>query len=229
LTEDAHYLASRLGDGYRETFGELDKALAAYEMGLELAICSANQHRHIIMLSLVGALRFELGIGDSEEALQQAYDLSKEQNDFSALSHVLQNLSYIYGVQEKFELAKKFSREAVMVAREKLQLVDTDMRLEQELFFGLLNLGEADYKLGNIKEALETRQEALKFAKTKKKQLWIGFALHELGEMYHSSGNIEEAERCLFEAHTIYQRKGAKAELALLDDFLTVNNYSFTS
>jgi tetratricopeptide (TPR) repeat protein len=94
--EAAHYLVARMGDTYRELYGELDKALEAFEQALELARNVNDYHREAVTLSLVGIVRFSQEAKDADEYLEQAYKLSKSKHDDLGLQKSSRNLSRVY-------------------------------------------------------------------------------------------------------------------------------------
>ena len=57
--EAAHHLVAKLGNIYREFYGDLDKALEAFEEALELARKLGDYHREAVILSLIGVVKFE--------------------------------------------------------------------------------------------------------------------------------------------------------------------------
>lgn len=228
LIEDAHYLVSGLGNGYRETFGQLDKALEAYQEALNLAKTLNNTHRQVTLLNVIGAGKFEKGESDYDDVLRSSYSLAKNAQDDLGLIHTLQIMGYISGVQEDYETSRKLTLESINVIheiRKSKTTLSSEGDLEQRLFFSLLNLGENEYKLGNNDAAIKIREKALKLAQAKNNLLWIAYAHHETGEMFHELNNKEHAIEHLKKALILYHQNGSQADFAKLNTFLETHGY----
>jgi DNA-binding SARP family transcriptional activator/energy-coupling factor transporter ATP-binding protein EcfA2 len=223
----AHYLVARMGDTYRELYGNLDKALEAFEEALELARKAGDHHREAITLSLIGVTAFELDKNqEATNLLDKAYELAKIQEDDASLTVVLQHIGYIAGMSDDYEKAKFSSLESVQVA-ERMQTRDSAHSAEANynLFFALLNLGEAERKLGNFEGALASRKKALEIARTNANEVWMAYALQEIGEMYHDINKRELARENYAKALELYRRNRAKSDEETLSSFMSLHNY----
>jgi tetratricopeptide (TPR) repeat protein len=92
---------------------------------------------------------------------------------------------------EAYQEAQHWSAEAVALSK---RLQDSDLETITNLFFSLLNLGEAEMKLGKLEAALAARQEALELAKNHENQLWTAYALDGIAEVHHENKNKQVAE-----------------------------------
>ncbi len=180
--EKAHYFKSKLGDACQDASGNLDAALNNYQDALNLARVIGDSHREAISMSMVGITHFQSDMPDAEEYLQEAYDLAKSNKDDFALDQILQYRKFVAERKENFEQAYKFCLEAVEVTERILSQTTTDYaKVKQGLFFALLNLGQAEEKLGRFDDALATRQKALQLAELQGDEGWVARALEDIG------------------------------------------------
>ncbi len=193
--EIAHYLFTQLGDTYRELLGDFDLALKSYQEALQLAQQISNQHREAILLSLIGITRFHQQADDANYYLENAYQLAKTHDDGLAICHILQNKGHLASFSNDWQAVRQYSHEAVKVAQ-KLQINSTVTisALSSKLFFALLNLGEAEHRLGNFDKALTIHLQALEIAQERDNQLWMAYTWQEIGEIYHRIDNRELAQ-----------------------------------
>ncbi len=235
LIEDAHYLTSRLGDGHRETFGNISQALKHYQTALKFAKQQQNRHRECIILSLVGLMKFLISPkSDFKTDLDSAYKLSKSQKDDLALSHVLQNLSYVAGTQDDLTSAKEACLESVGVAKRLLNPKKNPNQqntrfAEERLFFSLINLAEAERELLNYSEAQRAIDEAMSLSLEKENKFWKAYVYESLAECLHAQKKREEAQINFTIALKFYEDLGAITDHKILYDFLTQNGYTITT
>lgn len=229
----AHHLLTKLGNAFREFVGDPERALSSYEGALELAREVGDGHREAITLSLIGVVRFELGVAEADAFLADASRLAREREDDLALSHVLQNLSYVAGQRQDFETARRLCLEAVEVAE---RLVAGSARVEpasdrqaevaHKLFFSLLNLGVAERRLGHSAAAAAAYRRALDLAERSTNYVWAAYALQELGELELASGERERALEHLGAALTRYRQSHARADAEALAAFMAERGLS---
>ena len=180
--ERAHYFKSKLGDACQDASGNLDAALNNYQEALDLARVIGDSHREAISMSMVGITHFQSDMPNAEEYLQEAYDLAKSNRDDFALDQILQYRKFVAERKENFEQAYKFCLEAVEVTERILSQTTTDyVTVKQGLFSALLNLGQAEEKLGRLDDALATRQKALQLAQLQNDDSWVARVLKEIG------------------------------------------------
>lgn len=79
--ETAHQLLNDLGNTYFNTFGDLDKALGAYQEALEYARVVGDKGREAVFLGMIGVVLFHGQLDNSEYYLKQAYQLAKSCDD----------------------------------------------------------------------------------------------------------------------------------------------------
>ena len=133
-------------------------------------------------MSMVGITHFQSDMPDGEQYLQEAYDLAKSNKDDFALDQILQYRKFVAERKENFEQAYKFCLEAVEVTERILGQTTTDYaKVKHGLFFALLNLGQAEEKLGRSDDALATRQKALLLAELQGDEGWVARVLEEIG------------------------------------------------
>ena len=224
--ERAHDLAGRLGDAYRVQYHDYGKALEAYRKGEKFARRANNTAREAIFVSLCGVTRClkqregvegvplpKQAVEEVEEVFTRAHQLAKKAGDGFATGQILQHQGYLAGLQKDWEAAESFCEKAVEIARTlRLTPGDNTARADDNLFFALINLGEARRHLRNFKGAVAAREESLEIAKKRDNQLWQADALHELGEMHLAVGQCQKAEPWLEEALTLYEANHAQAE-----------------
>jgi DNA-binding SARP family transcriptional activator len=227
--ETAHYLATKLGDVYREFYNEAEKALPAYELALELARELHDYHREASLLSLIGITRFSQGKSDAGDYLDQAYALAKSQRDDLALGQILQHKSYLAGVSGAFHVALHLARETIEVAERLTHRAEVDKaRVRYLLFFGLLNSGVAEQRLGTLADAKKHFNQALEVALESDNKVWAAYTLQEIGEMYHHANERELAQEHYSKALALYQQNNAKADREVLIELMKTENYAVT-
>ncbi len=220
-TEIAHYLATKLGDAYRELEGNFDLAFEYYQEALQLARELGNYHREAILLSMIGITRFHQQHDDANRYLEDAYQLAKSHNDNLAICHILQHQSHLTYFTGDWSAMLEFTNQAVEIA----QKLGTDPNIKQaevtkRLFFALLNLGEAEYKTENFDKALATRKQALELAKKQDNQLWMAYAWQEIGEMYHGVGQEVLAQENYNKALKLYKQNHALVDVEKLTELM---------
>jgi tetratricopeptide (TPR) repeat protein len=222
----AHHLVAKLGNIYREFYGDLDKALKAFEEALELARQLNDHHREAVILSLIGVVKFDQKAKDANKYLEQAYKLSKSKNDDLGLNLVLQNMSYVVGNEENYEKARELSLESIQVSQRLANNTASEKsEIDYTLFFSTLNLGVAEHRLGCFENALVTYQNALNLARERNNDLWAGYVLQEMGELYHSMKNRSLAQETLNHALNLYRQNSAKSDEETLKNFILTNGY----
>jgi DNA-binding SARP family transcriptional activator len=227
--ETAHYLATKLGDVYREFYNETAKAMQAYESALELARNLHDHHREASLLSLIGITRFSQGETDASDYLDQAYALAKSKGDDLALSQILQHKSYLAGVSGTHQMALQLAHETIEVAKRLKNDAKVDKaRAQDMLFFGILNSGVAEQRLGYSVNAKKHFDQALQVALESNNKVWTAYTLQELGEMYHYMNERELAQRHYNDALALYQQNNAKSDVEALVEFMRTENYVVT-
>jgi DNA-binding SARP family transcriptional activator/energy-coupling factor transporter ATP-binding protein EcfA2 len=224
--ETAHYFITKLGNIYREFYGDFSRALAAFQEALELARQLGNHHRAAIMLSLIGVVRFQQGASDVDEYLEEAYQLAKKHQDDLALSHVLQNKSYVFCRRKDYSRTKELCTESVKVAhRLRSNASVNQSQVDQELFFSLFNLGIAERELGHLAEALDTYRQALEIAKARNNELWTAYARQGIGMLYHISDTRDLAQENYDRALELYWRNDASTDIKNLIGIMEKEGY----
>lgn len=224
--EAAHHLATKLGDAFREMYGNYELAMATYQTALHLAEKLDKKNRGAILLSLIGLMQFHLNLKGADECLENAYNIAKLSKDDLALSDVLQHKGYIAGAREQWKSAQLLFSEAVeVIKRLRLNEPTAQNEIEYSLFYALLNLGEAERKTGDFSNSLSTRFRALKVAEGCNNQMWIAYALHEIGEMYHDVGERQHAQGYYSKALKLYEQNHAVVEIENLRSLMKKERY----
>lgn len=221
----ANLLVARLGDHARESLGDLPAALERYEEALDLARAAGDRSREAVLLSLVGAVRFELERGEADAHLQRALDLARASGDRLALAHVLQNLSYVAGARGDDAAAARHSREAVAVTEGLRERVADPAEADHKRFFALFNLGVASARLGDADAALDTLERALAFAEARDNRLWRAYAQQELGDLHHGAGRRSQAQASYEAALALYRANRVRQEVEALTAALREGGY----
>ncbi|CAN5837991.1 hypothetical protein BH23DEI1_BH23DEI1_13550 [soil metagenome] len=222
----AHRLLGKMGDTRKLHHGDREAALAAYEEALDLAEQLEDHHRQAVMLSLIGQTRLEQGEDDAGDYLDRAYQIAREHDDAIALNHVLQHQGFHAGSTGEWVAARRLFSEALEVLDAasgvpKARRLDVDY----QLFMALLNLGEAERMLGSFERALDLRQRALAMAEERDNRLWRAYAVHEIGEVYHSMNERELALQQFEHALGLWQQNHVPRKVASLRTFLEAEGY----
>jgi predicted ATPase len=219
--EAAHYLSTKLGNTYRELIGDFEQAEKAYSDALKLAEVINNTHRQIILLSLLGVIYAQKESVISSNYFDRAEFLAEQNQDFLALSHVLQNKSHVAALAGNYDKLHFLSKEAIDVVR-KLKTVSNVNQLDVDanLFFSLLNLSDAKRLLNQEEAAISTIIEALKIAEVQDNKLWIAYALQQKGEIYQFFRKHEKAQENYNQALGLYQQHNALSEILKLREMI---------
>lgn len=228
--QTAHDLMGKLGDAHLNLTGDMDKALEAYQMALELARRAGNPSREAVFLSLLGVVRFRQGGDDAEEHLQAAYRLAKRRADLLSLSTVLEQRGYVAGIGGDFKLANRLFRESLETL-EPLAQGDCgeSAEFDQRRFFALVNLGETEHRLGHFDAAVAIKRRALRIAEKRDNRVWRANVLCDLGEIYHGQGKRAQAQAHFDKALELYRQNRAQADIAWLTSFMAAQGYAFAA
>lgn len=219
----AHLMLAKLGDARKLQFGDARGALEAYLRSSELAEKVGDSRRRVLMRSLVGHTRFELGAeAEAESDLELAAQWATDHGDLPGLAHVLQHQGIIAGRRHQWPAARALFRRALDLAESWHGDGPPDMRLfiEYERFMALLNLGEAERMLGDDQRALSTRERALTMAEASGNHLWTVAVTRELGEALLDMGRTQEARRYLLRALRVSQQNHLVLELQRVSQLL---------
>lgn len=224
--EAAHYLYARLGDTYRVLYANYASAMIAYKKALALARLANNQHLEATALTLIGIVEFHRNTGEENSYFESAARLAQVNGDLLALSLVLQHQGFVAGHYSQWDKTRDLCSRAIEVSI-KIRERDTKnyLKATERLFFSLLNLGEAERKLGNFDKALNSRQEALSLAQNEDNRIWQAYAFQELGEMHHDINDKDRALQNFEEALKLYEENNAFADMEQIKSFLANNNY----
>ncbi len=218
MLEQAHYLAGKLGDTYRNLYHQYDKALKAYMEGARLARLIRNPSREAILTSVCGVARHHLGQSSNQD-FERAYQIARQADDDFVIGVILQHRSHVAWSEKNWKAMERFSQETVELATKLRQVLGAN-QADHMSFYGLLNLGEAKRKLGDFEEAVTLRLQALDIAISRDNQLWRAIALHELGEMYIDAKQHQKAENYLREALELFEKNNAQARANLVKQIL---------
>jgi len=224
--EIAHHLASKLGNIYREFYGDLDNALTAYKEALYLSQKLHDYEREATLMSIIGVVLFQQNSDDADTYLEKAYRLSKTHHKNMALIHVLQNMSFVAGVRENYRRAHELCIEAVEIVQ---KLANNAVTKQPEtiynLYFALFNLGVAEMKLKHFDKAHDTLGKALEIAQHNNNQVWEAYVLQEIGDMYHLLKNQTLAQENYDKSLDLYYQNNATADSETLTSFMIKENY----
>jgi DNA-binding SARP family transcriptional activator len=218
--EAAHYLVSRLGDTYHELYGELEEALTAFQEALELARDLNNTERQAIMLGLIGIVKFKQGQKDAKSLLEEGYFLAKALQLDVTRSRILQHLGYVACYEQDWEAARRYNLEAVDLVKDSSQ-----PEQRRNLFFSLLNLGEAELNLGRLEAALSARQQALAVAQEQGNVLLKAYALEGIGEVQHGLENRQLAQENFQQALELFYQNHALTDMEDCLEFMKREGY----
>ncbi len=216
----------KLGDTHKLHHGEREPALAAYQESLALSERLNDHHRQAVMLSLIGQTRFEQGADDADGYLKRAYEIARAHDDAVALNHVLQHQGLQAGHRGEWEAARALFAEALEVIEKRSEgRPEAQGSMAYPVFMALLNLGEAHRVLGDYDLALALRTRALQMAEARDNQLWKAYAVHELGEVFHSMNDRVRAQAHFSQALELWDQNGVARKLRDLRAFMVQEGY----
>jgi tetratricopeptide (TPR) repeat protein len=221
--EGAHYLIARVGDTYRELYGELDKALEAFEEALELARQLKDPKREAIMLGLVGITLFDKGNENANEYLDNASLLA--QQDALILGHIAHYRGVVAPHYEAWQEASRWSKDAIRLTKQGLETSSFTKETATTLFFSFLNLGESEKMLKNYLDALNARQEAFDIAQQQGNQLWLAYALEGIAEIQHELGKTAQAQASYQQALELFYENNAFSDVDVLIETMKAQGY----
>lgn len=216
----ARDFAGKLGDYYRSFKGQPQKALEWYQLALSLAQESQNLSREAVFTGLMAAVLSEQKDEAAKAYLAKAYDLAKKSKDDLCLSIVLDQMAYATGVAGDFKASKVLLLETLSVIERLEQAGQHLDELDRNRFYTLLNLGEAEFRLGFFQQGLSYRQQALGIAQEKNHSLWIAYAHFEIAEMYQLNACKKLAEKHMHKALEYFQQSNATKDIEKVHDFL---------
>jgi tetratricopeptide (TPR) repeat protein len=128
-----------------------------------------------------------------------------------------------------YKKAREICLESINVSKRLLEHSNIEKaEVEHKLFFSLLNLGVAEHRLGCFEKALVAYQDTLKLARERNNELWVGYVLQEMGELYHGMENRSLAQETLNDALNLYRQNSAKSDEETLENFILVNGYTLS-
>ena len=212
-----HYLLGKRGNACYEC-GELGKAIDFYQESGELAHKLGMYDRHILALCMVSKMMSKQGRErEAEVGLERAYALAAEHGDPVCTGRVLENWAVHAYDHGHYEQARDLSIEAVQLAGE---------HQVRRRFYGLLNWGAAEQKLGRFEQSLQLFEEALGIACAEDEHAWQAHARYGLAEAYLEMGTYDKAALNIKEALDLFEGSGNSAkmhELLLLQQRLPSN------
>jgi DNA-binding SARP family transcriptional activator len=222
--ESLHLLLGKLGNAYRELYDDTAKALEVYKEALTLAKHLQDEQSEVTLLGAIGITLFHQNPSKTDYAsyLERAYELAKSKRDNVLLSHITHYKGFIALHLEKWEEANLWSREALRLAKE---LNQKEPEAATNLFFSLLNIGEAEKKLGHLELGRKAREEALQLAREQQNVLWEAYALEGIAEIHHELGEKLEAQRHYQQALELFYENNALSDMAILIQTMKEQNY----
>lgn len=216
----------KLGDTHKLHHGEREPALAAYQESLSLSEQLDDHHRQAIMLSLIGQTRFEQGADDADAYLERAYEIARAHDDGVAMNHVLQHQGMHAAHRGQMASARALFGQALEVIHGGTDDEPNPQgALAYPVFMTLLNLGEVHRVLGEFDVALTLRQRTLRMAETRDNQLWKAYAVHELGEVFHSMNDRVRAREHFALALELWEKNGVTRKVRDLRAFMHSEGY----
>jgi DNA-binding SARP family transcriptional activator len=211
--ETLHFLTTKRGNAFANS-GDLDRALTAYEIALELA---PNLHRKAIILCVIGGVRFRQGADDYDDYLEEAYRIAKAEKDDIALGRVLEFRGNCVKIKGDYEAAHHLYTQSVEVAKR-----TGDNR---RLVFSLYNLAIAKTDLGHHQQALVIHQRIHQLGQDNSNHEWVAMAASGMARSYHNLGKHSEVHNHLKTALTLYRKIGDNKAANWVIDFAKKENY----
>lgn len=226
------HLLGRLGDHRFTARGDPEGALAAYAAALEAATEAGSNERMAVTSSLVGITKLRLGQGDATTHLDAALRHAAASRDPLCLSAVQEQRGYAAAESNDWQEARRWIEAslATLAAVEGAPAHGTEGERAPEVrkrrFFGLVNLGEVELRLGDAAASLASREAALAIAVAHGNEVWEAMALHELGALHHLAERRDEAEWALARALALYRVHDVTIEAAEVEAFLAEQGYA---
>lgn len=158
---------NNLGISQRD-LGEVEKARAAYQTGLDLARMAGIENTGVgILKANLGQLYIDhrenipLGI----ELLKEAIVIHERFNNLKSMEHANRNLAYAYRHLKKYDEAILFAKEAVAIADE-LKDPHRSSNSYQILYLAQKDAGMEKDALASLEKAKENEDEATRIEKT---------------------------------------------------------------
>ena len=221
--ELAHYLWGKLGNTYLDFYGNLDRALDAYQKSLRLAQQLQNPRRQAMLLTAIGSVRFRQKADDADGYYVKAEQIARAHNDEFALCFVLHHRGNQLMNMETpdYEASRQLSDEAAQIA---------EQLGHHELYtLSLINRGGCELELGLMEEALTTHRQALQQAESQGNYAWMAYALQSIGEDLHHMNERGEAQAALDRSLSLWRQIGSKAQEAALVQFMEERQYKVES
>ncbi len=218
--EAAHYMAGKLGDIYRQYTRQYDKALAAYQVSLELARALENGAREAIILTLMGTAHFQGGTGDPNRYYNDATRMAESSGNPTSLVTVMIHRSFYEGNKSlpDYEASRHYSNSAAEFCRQHGMI--------EPLISSLMNRANCERALGDIRRALSSDIEAFEVASKLGNRRLLAQTIHSKGEDYHALGERLQANACFSQALAIFQEIGLQSEVDDLRGFMNENGYT---
>jgi tetratricopeptide (TPR) repeat protein len=221
-----HRLLGKLGNVQRLHHGDLEAALTTYRAALAIADRLGDPHHRVVLLSVIGQIRFELGAADAHADLSRAFDLASAHGDPLGLNHVLQHQGCLAGATGEWAKARDlFSAALDALDRAPASRLAGSREAAYQRFMTLLNLGEAERVLGQIDASRDLRCRALAMAEACDNDLWRATALQELGEVLHGLGDRAAAKDHFDRAMKGWVRHGVTAKVRQLRAWMEEGGY----
>lgn len=209
--ETAHYLLSKLGNGYR-ALDQLDRALEAYQEALQLARELKDRQREGILLTVIGTVRMLQKADDVNSYFERAFQIAQADNDYFVMSQNLEHRGHYASEKDNHAAARDLFVESLAIAEK----IDDPEQHEDRRFWAIMNQGVAERKLGNGNTALPLHELTLRIAQVNDNKIWMGYALQEIGEDHHALGEYKLAQEYLNQALALYRETEVRSDILKL-------------
>lgn len=210
-------LRGRLGDVYGINRGDHARALTEYRAALDFARVSGNVGREAVFRSLIGVTESYQDTAVGMRELDAAMELMKGSEDGLSVATVLDHRAYVLAQSGDFVGARDHYRQLLRSLDDAVGAGAHPYEAARRRFFATMNMGAADFMLGDVSEGLTAREHALGIATEMGNEIWEAHARLELGEMYSSLGEHERAQVELATARSLYLDNNVTAQLSKID------------
>ncbi|HCW05750.1 MAG TPA: hypothetical protein DGG95_00085, partial [Cytophagales bacterium] len=200
----------KIGELFQE-WGVPEKALPYYNKALALQTTKSNN-----LLERIAEVYFSLNQRDqSLKMYSQLLEIHRQKNDLKQMRSTLEKMAFIYSQSNDIESSLKY----------RFQLLDINKQLkdDEQVASTLNSIGNYYKDLKRYDKALESYQAALSINKqisSDGKNNSVVTNLINIGNIYQTLGDNQNAIRSLNEALQIKIKSGTPSEVAVMNNFI---------
>lgn len=208
--DTASLLNGKAADIAHGFLGDQLSAINRLLRAAEQAQKAGQTERQAVQLALAGQMEAANNLPDAFTHLQAAQELADGCASPVVQARVRSQRGMAYAFNKDFGEAHKFLSEACHILHDHLQ---TDARSDNVVWGTYLNtlgnLGQAEMRLGNLRQALEIKRDVGRLAAERDERLYVARSAFDQGELLHLLGQPQEAMAQLRQAISVSQEIGS--------------------